>query len=220
MKAHGKLTYLKSSDYEKLFGLSIVKHERYKEQLAIQLHEELGADLMAVKMKIQTLDLCEKSKQGISADIKNILNRIRLISGALYPLSLAELGLVSALKVRLKELAKHEEMAVEMLIEDGVLIDESENVQSAIYYCLDEVLNFVSVDCSIQSLVLEINKSKEILVRFKENISKNLRMLNQNPLAFKLECVSARLKAIDTTIELSVNSNLFTQIKIDYKNAK
>jgi signal transduction histidine kinase len=221
MREEFLIPFKTTSDFEELFASSIEVNEKNNEKLALELHEELGSDLVAIQMKVQQLDLNTKAKDEMSMDLKMVLSKVRKMSSNLYPLSLEELGLLAALRIRLKEIKADSNTEVNLAVNEPFSLTHKSHVESTIYFCIDEILNFFTDHCNAESLLVEFSQKDQIIINIKDDVLKKLHHLNSNSLlTFKIECMSSRLKKINSWISVEESSNLFTQIKIDYQNAK
>ena len=84
-----------------------------RRQVARELHEDLGQDLVAAKMMVDQMNLRshsietnEQARNGVSSLMESIIRKIRSISHLLHPPLLDEVGLCSAVQWYLDELKK------------------------------------------------------------------------------------------------------------------
>ncbi|MFT4601888.1 MAG: signal transduction histidine kinase [Arenicella sp.] len=220
MKELYSIPFKNASNYEELFASSIELNEQSREKLALELHEEIASDLVALQMKVQTIEIKKSDKSQISSGLKNIITRIRKISNTLFPLSLEELGLTTALKIRLKDMQDHTNTKVELTVAESYKSFREQHIESVIYFCVDEILNFFTHHCVIENLIIELEISNQIIFKIKDEVLSSLHLLSSGALAFKVECMSVRLKKIDSIITIGDCPDLYTQIKIDFRNAK
>jgi PAS domain S-box-containing protein len=151
--------------------------EAERSRISMELHDELGQALMALKLKIGSL---KKKIQSDRADMKEdfentqtyidqIIENVRRLSHDLSPTILEDLGLDAALRLLLKEFANHSGISVKM---DDSIIDQhfSPESQVMIYRIFQEALTNIEKHAEASRLFISIKeKSGRVEFRIEDN---------------------------------------------------
>jgi PAS domain S-box-containing protein len=117
-----------ASEQGGLLGLSVRSHDKEKRKVAHGLHDSAGQYLVALQMKLDSLQRCSIGKTGrenpVVDECRDLVNRcskeIRAVSHLLYPPLLDDLGLESAVRFHVDGVMERIKLKVEMEIEPNL----------------------------------------------------------------------------------------------------
>ena len=104
---------------ERLMRLSWVidGQELERQRLARELHDGLGQSLIALKLKLESVEVDDLKTQKKLEDLRKLVNKtvddIRRISNDLMPAGLNEFGIINGLKNLCKDIAEHTSIKIE-----------------------------------------------------------------------------------------------------------
>ena len=120
--------------------------EKERARIAIDLHDELGPVLSAVKLKINSFDLYEPGdliqKQKINAHIDDLLHKIRDVAFDLMPNALLRKGLPTALRELMNFLNTGSEISFvcectsAVILNDQMAVNIYRIVQETVHNCI------------------------------------------------------------------------------------
>ncbi len=152
---------------------SIDAQEHERERLARELHDGLGQSLIALKLRLENIELsaetpmAQKMLDGLKAAFDSLIDETRRISNGLQPAVLKELGLAAALRNICREISGLLGIEVSMAIDPRV--DElNKSTKVYIFRIVQEALNNsvkhssateISVSCSLQEEFVHLSLS-------------------------------------------------------------
>ena len=121
-----------------------------RRQVARDLHEDLGQDLVAAKMMVDRINLRshsieanEQTRNGVSSLIEAVIQKIRSISYLLHPPLLDEIGLCSAVRWYLDELNKRGGIGTSLDVRPPEFPRLRPELESTIFRIIQEALTNV-----------------------------------------------------------------------------
>lgn len=129
--------------YRELYLETLEKVDLRECEVAEILHEEIGSELMAIRMMVKQALMDEQQKRVINEEINNVLNKLKVLSNQMNPLILSELGISEAIRKKCK-LMNEEHGVVIRYTEDGDQENPlSRKIQSGLYKAVSEVIHFI-----------------------------------------------------------------------------
>jgi signal transduction histidine kinase len=142
--------------------------ERERRRISLELHDELGQSLTALKLKIRAAEKkLQHEKETVKNDCSNILNYIdqiienaRRLSRDLSPSTLEDLGLTAAIRWLSDDFARHSGIEISHDLPD---IDELFDREAAIiiYRIFQEALNNIAKHSKAQHVSIVIERSAD-----------------------------------------------------------
>lgn len=121
-----------------------------RRQVARELHEDLGQDLVAAKMMVDHMDLRsdpievnERARLGASTLMQGIIQKIRSISHLLHPPLLDEIGLSSAVRWYLDEFGKRSGINTSLEVDPAQFPRLRPELETTIFRIVQEALTNV-----------------------------------------------------------------------------
>lgn len=148
---HRKTRQLESLNIElrNLSGSLIATQDEERRRVARQLHDELGQDLVAAKMMMDSIVRCDsaRSVERAAADAGKLVDRaiqqVRSLSHLLHPPLLDEVGLRSALQWYVDGVAKSSGIEVALDIQAPDFPRPAPELETAIFRIIQEALTNV-----------------------------------------------------------------------------
>ncbi len=133
---------------ERLMRLSWVidGQEIERQRLARELHDGLGQSLIALKLKLESVEVGDVKNQKKLDDLRKLFNKtideIRRISYDLMPAGLNEFGIFNALQNLCKEISEHASIKIDFEAEQNLKKTElSEKCSMYLYRITQEAIN-------------------------------------------------------------------------------
>lgn len=163
--------------YKKLFSEFISASDLLESKIVEQLHEEIGSDLMALKLKLSASDLMEEVKNDVDDKINCLLMKIKELSNQFYPAALDELGLKGALRACVRKCNHFSNVTVNFKEVEKADLSMPIETQRQLYYITEEILLKIidqSKDNAIEIEMNEFERDFELKIADKENISRTI----------------------------------------------
>lgn len=194
--------------------------ELEQRRLAIELHDDIGSSLTALKFSFVDLPLNENDKTMLNARTQDVINKVRGISNKLLPTILEELGLLPAVR-SLYDSLNNQVSGMEfkaVVVNDPKNELQNKEIDLTIYRIIQELTNNIVkyAEATEVNLVLEQNEDGLSLsitdngkgfIPTKENIKSN---------SLGLRSVQNRIETIHAKIDYKL-TNPGTQILIQWK---
>jgi signal transduction histidine kinase len=117
--------------------------ELEQRRIAIELHDDIGSSLTALKLSFASLPIDDKERKLLNEGVQNTIGKVRSLSNRLLPSVLEELGLIPAVKSLVNTLA-HQITAVHfsvIAVNDPKHESQTREVSLAVYRILQELIN-------------------------------------------------------------------------------
>lgn len=127
----------------KLVRAELDAKEKEQRRIAIELHDDIGSSLTALKLSFANLPLTKEQKETVNDGIQQTINKVRSLSNQLLPTVLEELGLVAATRYLVKSLEKQipDVKFSVVAVNDNPHPNQSKEVVLSIYRITQELLN-------------------------------------------------------------------------------
>lgn len=140
--------------------------ENERTRLAADLHDELGAVLSAMKLKLESIDSGSPDDRiQINQCVRlvhNMVGKIRWISNALMPETLADKGIVSAINEFAKQV--NDDSKLEIICENADIPELSANRSVHIFRILQEIIHNTIKHAKARILKIELFTENNVLV--------------------------------------------------------
>lgn len=197
--------------------------ELEQRRLAIELHDDIGSSLTALKFSFVELPLNPEDKGMLNDRTQDIITKVRNISNKLLPTILEELGLLPAVK-SLYDSLNNQVVGIKfkaILVNDPKHGQQSKEVELTIYRIIQELTNNIIkyaeatevqliLDQNEEGLILSLTDNGKGFVPSKENMAGN---------SLGLKSIQNRIQTINATINYTLN-NPGTTVIIKWKAEK
>jgi signal transduction histidine kinase len=158
-----ELTMLELQHQKELMGAVIQTKELEQRRIALELHDDVGSTLTAIKFSVSSFTIGDKDKELLNNNLADAIQKVRRISNDLLPSILEELGLITAVKSLIKTL--NDNKTINYVFESsGEQVRHPKDVELACYRVLQELLNNILKYAHATEVRVEIVLSQSGLV--------------------------------------------------------
>ena len=160
-----RIVELRTLELQKLSGRLMRVQDEERRRLARELHDDLGQQLIALKMSIPKTAVTEESLQSLNEAIATVRN----LSYLLHPPLLDETGLQSALHWFIEGLTKRSGIQISLTISPQIFPRLEKELESTIFRIVQECLTNVYKHARSKSVRVEIDKQPDwVIVRVRD----------------------------------------------------
>ena len=179
-------------------------------RLGIELHDDVGSSLTALKFSFVDLPLSETDKAMLNQRLQEVINKVRGISNKLLPGILEELGLLPAVRNLYDSLNKQ----IPSMDFQAILVNDPKNsaqnkeVELAIYRIVQELTNNIIkyAEAKNVKLVLEQHENGLDLTITDDGKGFIPTRENREGTSLGLKSIENRIYTINATINYTLNS--------------
>jgi PAS domain S-box-containing protein len=160
-----RIIELRTLELQKLSGRLLHIQDEERRRIARELHDDLGQQLVALKMTLPKISQNGQASQMIDTSIASV----RSLSYLLHPPLLDETGLRSALDWYVEGLAKRSNTQISLIIKPHIFPRLPTDIETTIFRVVQESLTNIYRHASSESARVEIDKQSElVLVRVRD----------------------------------------------------
>lgn len=167
-----KVIELRTLELQKLSGQLLHVQDEERRRLARELHDDLGQQLIVLKMVLQDLSLNErvgKPMDAVIATTDAAISTVRNISYLLHPPLLDESGLQAALHWYIEGLVKRSKIEISLSITPHTFSRLPREIETAVFRVVQESLTNVYRHSGSASARVEIDKQSDwVTVRVRD----------------------------------------------------
>jgi len=204
--------------------------EEEKKRIAVEIHDQLGQELTAIKLELYLINVLFKQKKDLSkmdqvlmAKVNSVISKtsstietVRRISHDLRPAVLDHLGLISSIRMLLKNFEQSNNIKVKANILDDEL-DFEQDFTVNVYRVLQEALTNISKHANATLVKIDFIIKDELM---ELNISDNGAGFNQDKIKesekFGIYNMTERIKKLEGDFRIRSKENSGTSIKITF----
>ena len=207
-----KLTHDKN-----LLATQVEIQEQTFENIAREIHDNIGQKLSLIKLNLNTLSLNQRGKDldkiNLSANlISTVINDLRDISKSLGSDSILANGLVKAIETELGQLSNSGKYEI-VLDVHGEQIFLERKKELILYRIVQEALNNIMKHADASSISIDIYfEEKILLIKIQDDGTGFIS--GQNPNGAGLKNMQKRVGLIDGEVEIITNPGTLVNIKI------
>jgi signal transduction histidine kinase len=154
-----ELAILDLAHQKELMAAVIETKELEQRRIALELHDDVGSTLTAIKFSIPKLGITTEEKELLNHNLVNAIQKVRRISNDLLPSVLEELGLITASKSLIKTL--NETTGLTFTIHcPAESHSHPKPVELAFYRVMQELLNNILKYAEAKNVSVEIVTTK------------------------------------------------------------
>lgn len=134
-------------------------------RIAIELHDDIGSSLTALKLSFASLPIQEEERKLLNEGVQITINKVRSLSNRLLPSILEELGLIPAVKSLVNTLSnqvKSVEFSV-IAVNDPPHESQTREVNLAVYRILQELINNALKYAKATTIQITLEQNEEEL---------------------------------------------------------
>lgn len=132
-------------------------------RIAIELHDDIGSSLTALKLSFASLPINEQERLMLNEGIQNTINKVRSLSNRLLPTILEELGLIPAVKSLVNTLSQQipDVQFSVIAVNDPKHESQTREVSLAVYRILQELINNILKYARATRIDLTLEQNEE-----------------------------------------------------------
>jgi signal transduction histidine kinase len=159
-----RVVELRTIELQKLSGRLLQIQDEERRRIARELHDDLGQQLIALKMALPKFGSAEASRLTDAA-----ISTVRNLSYLLHPPLLDESGLKAALHWYVEGMSKRSKISVSLIITPPIFPRLSRDVETTIFRVVQECLTNVYRHSKSDRARVEIEKQSEwVIVRIRD----------------------------------------------------
>lgn len=140
---------------KELMGAVIQTRELEQRRIALELHDDVGSTLTAIKFSVPQLNITSEEKELLNTNLANAIQKVRRISNDLLPSVLEELGFITAAKSLVKTL--NDTTGLQHGISCSVeSVRHPKDVELAFYRIMQELLNNILKYANAEQVAVDI----------------------------------------------------------------
>lgn len=134
-------------------------------RIAIELHDDIGSSLTALKLSFASLPINEEERKLLNEGVQTTINKVRSLSNRLLPSILEELGLVPAVKSLVNTLSQQIQTVdfSVIAVNDPPHESQTREVNLAVYRILQELINNVLKYAQATTIRVTLEQNEEEL---------------------------------------------------------
>jgi signal transduction histidine kinase len=144
-----------------LLNATIEEREKEQKRIALELHDDVGSTLTAIKMRLEKKELTTKDINDVRDHLKDVVKQVRDISNDLLPPVLEELGLNGAIKNLCRRLSEQTTVKFQHEIPQNRTIELRKEEELAIYRVVQELINNILKHAGATQINIRVSSSDQ-----------------------------------------------------------
>ena len=150
--------------HQKMLTEAVIKtKESEKRRLALELHDDVGSTLTALKFSIPGLKVSDAEQNRLTSQLQSAIQKVRRISNELLPSILEELGLESAVRNLITQLDENPLIKFEYHFKGNKNESYPKDIELAFYRVLQELLNNIQKYAEASEVYVDLQYEKSSL---------------------------------------------------------
>lgn len=126
--------------FRDLYFTSLLESDSKDERIAALLHEEIGSELMALRMMVDQSKLDTEEKSSITDGLNAVMTKIKMLSSQLASPQLNEIGLSTAIENKCKTLSNASGVTVRFTADGDKSYALEKRLQKSAYLAITELM--------------------------------------------------------------------------------
>jgi signal transduction histidine kinase len=143
-----------------LLNATIEEREKEQKRIALELHDDVGSTLTAIKMRLGKTELTEDDINDVREHLKDVVKQIRDISNDLLPPVLEELGLNGAIRNLCRRLSEQTTIKFNPDIPQTRNANLRKDEELAIYRVVQELINNILKHAGATQINITVTSSE------------------------------------------------------------
>lgn len=214
-----ELTLRDLEHQKELMDAVIQTKELEQRRIAVELHDDVGSTLTAIKFSIPQLSISAEEKEMLNTNLANVIQKVRRISNDLLPSLLEELGLHSAARSLVKTLDDTTPLHFHIKYSPDA-ITHPKDVELAFYRILQELLSNILKYAEATEVNVEIattvNSIRMIVADNGNGFVPSDHVRGKRP-SLGLKNIESRVQQIRAAIQHEKTNPKGTKVTIEWK---
>lgn len=151
-------------EHQKLLMDAVIQAKELEQRrIALELHDDVGSTLTAIKFSVTKLAVTPEEKELLHTNLSGAIQKVRRISNDLLPSVLEELGLRTAIQSLLKTLNETTGIVFSSSDSEGGYANHSKDVELTFYRVLQELLNNILKYAESSHVQVTLNSDQDSL---------------------------------------------------------
>jgi signal transduction histidine kinase len=166
-----ELQQLKLDNQQQLTKSIIEAKEAEQRRIALELHDDVGSTLTAIKFMVAVLPEDLEAKTKLNSTLQTVIKKVRRISNELLPTVLEEFGLVTAITSLINQLNDQID-AIQFsvsVINNGSSKAQNKEIELSCYRIVQELLNNIIKYAHATSVIVNVKQTTSGLSVFIED---------------------------------------------------
>lgn len=194
-----------------LISAVIETKEIEKRHFALELHDEVGSTLTAIKFAISSSSISADEKASLNENLINVIQSVRRISNDLLPSILEEFGLIPAVRNLTESLSSQiNQLTFKFVgINDNESVTHDKSINLAIYRVIQELLNNIIKYADATEIEVQVHQNDtgiEVLVKDNGNGFTPSDYKSEGRPSLGLKNIESRIQQIDGSITYEKHS--------------
>lgn len=209
----------RENDYQKELLNSIIEvREKEQKRISLELHDNVGSSLNAIKMKLAKSNISETELEDLRLQLKDLVKQVRDISYDLLPPVLNEYGLNGAIKNLCRRISEQTGIEIKCHIEDSKIGLFKPEIELAFYRITQELLNNILKHAEAKNIKIHAGIKADHYQIIIEDDGKGFvppKKLDFRSSSLGLKNIASRIQQLNASIKFDLMQPKGTRVEIN-----